>query len=111
MIKGTSSSTAGIIDPQERVKSLVDQVNEGHGKALIEQLVHRLDLTARDFTAEIDELVERLKRNAATQEELRIRIRQQDPDRALEVQQVPETSDDEVTEWEIRLARLEESAD
>ena len=42
MNKGKTSSAAGVIDPKERVQALVDQVDEGYGKALIEQLMQRL---------------------------------------------------------------------
>lgn len=111
MIKGSSAVKSNVIDPQEKVQSLVDQVNEGHGRALIEQLVQRLDMTAQDFTAEISGLVERLKRNAATQEELRNRIRQQEPEQGLAIQPGSDLGDDEITEWEKRLARLDESAE
>ena len=100
-----------VIDPKERVQTLVDQGDEGYGKALVEQLMQRLDLAARDFVSEIDELVERLKNNAATQEELRDRIRQRDSDRGLEDQPVADLGGDEITEWEKRLANLEESAE
>lgn len=111
MIKGSSAAKSNVIDPQEKVQSLVDQVNEGHGRALIEQLVQRLDMTAQDFTAEINGLVERLKHNAATQEELRNRIRQQEPEQGLAIQPGSDLGDDEITEWEKRLARLDESAE
>lgn len=111
MNKGKTSPATGVIDPKERVQTLVDQVDEGYGKALIEQLMQRLDLAARDFASEIDVLVERLKRNAATQEELRDRIRQRDSDQGLEALPVADLGDDEITEWEKRLANLEESAD
>ena len=111
MNKGKTSSTAGVIDPKERVQALVDQVDEGYGKALIEQLMQRLDLAAQDFIAEIGELVERLKRNAATQEELRDRIRRRDSDQEPGAHPVADLNEDEITEWEKRLASLEESAD
>ena len=67
-------------------------------------------MTARDFIKEIDELVNRLKRNAAAQEELLDRIRQREEEQAR-TQPVDEPPEMEVTEWEKRLARLEESAE
>ncbi len=111
MNKGKTSPTTEVIDPKERVQALVDQVDEGYGKALIEQLLQRLDLAAHDFANEIDGLVERLKRNAATQEELRDRIRQSESDQGQEAQPPADLGGDEITEWEKRLANLEESAD
>ena len=89
----------------------MDQVDEGYGKALIEQLMERLELAAHDFADKIDELVDRLKRNSATQEELRDRIRQRDSEERLEATTAADLGDDEITEWEKRLANLGESAD
>ena len=89
----------------------MDQVDEGYGKALIEQLMERLDLAAHDFADKIDELVDRLKRNSATQEELRDRSRQRDSEERLEATTAADLGDDEITEWEKRLANLGESAD
>ena len=111
MNKGKTSPPTGVTDPKERVQALVDQVDEGYGKALIEQLMQRLDLAAHDFANEIDELVDRLKRNSATQEELRDRIRQRDSEEGPEASTAADLGDDEITEWEKRLANLEESAD
>ena len=89
----------------------MDQVDEGYGKALIEQLMQRLDLAAHDFADEIDDLVGRLKRNSATHEELRDRIRQRESGERLEATTAADLGDDEITEWEKRLANLGESAD
>lgn len=111
MNKGKTSPQTGVTDPKERVQALVDQVDEGYGKALIEQLMQRLDLAAQDFAEEIDELVDRLKRNSATQEELRDRIRQRDSGEGPDASTAEDLGDDEITEWEKRLANLEESAD
>ncbi|MCH7851798.1 MAG: hypothetical protein IIC41_03315 [Candidatus Marinimicrobia bacterium] len=73
--------------------------------------MQRLDLAAHDFADKIDELVDRLKRNSATQEELRDRIRQRDSEERLEATTAADLGDDEITEWEKRLANLGESAD
>ena len=95
---------------QEKLASLVEQVNEGYGEALREQMIHRLELTVRDFQAEIDLLVERLKHNAATKEELLERIKH--PARTAGPSDLSAEAgpSEEVPEWERRLAELENSA-
>ena len=95
----------------ERVKVLVEQVDEGYGQALVEQLIQRLEQTVREFEVEVTQLLERLHHNAATQEELLDRIKQQsepstragDADRA--------GLEEEIPEWERRLAELEGPSD
>ncbi|UCH11182.1 MAG: hypothetical protein JSU61_04650 [Fidelibacterota bacterium] len=95
---------------EEKLNGLVEQVDEGYGKALLEQMIHRMEITVNDFLAEIDLLVERLKHNAATQEELLGRIKH--PDRAAGPSDlsVEGSAGEDIPEWERRLAELEESA-
>jgi len=94
----------------EKVNALVVQVDEGYGEVLLEQLIHRLELTVRDFVIEADGLVERLKQNANTQEELLGKIKSQDII-AGPAGLIPQVSpEEEVPEWEQRLADLEKSA-
>ncbi len=94
----------------EKVNALVVQVDEGYGEVLLEQLIHRMELTVRDFMIEADGLVERLKQNANTQEELLGKIKSQDII-AGPAGLIPQVSpEEEVPEWEQRLADLEKSA-
>ncbi|MBA7595020.1 MAG: hypothetical protein GH143_05705 [Calditrichaeota bacterium] len=93
----------------EKVNALVVQVDEGYGEVLLEQLIHRMELTVRDFVIEADGLVERLKQNANTQEELLGKIKSQDII-AGPAGLIPQVSpEEEVPEWEQRLADLEKS--
>jgi len=95
---------------EEKLGTLVDQINEGYGEALLEQVMHRLEITVREFQNEIDQLVERLKVNAATKEELLERIRRQavvSGQTELGLEAGPE---EEIPEWERRLAELERTA-
>ena len=94
---------------QTKIDRLVEKVDEGYGKVLIEQLTQRLDLAATEFSKEIEDLVERLNENTATQEELLGRIKG-GAMLPAEDQSVPLESDKEITEWEKRLTRIEESA-
>ena len=94
----------------EKVNALVVQVDEGYGEVLLEQLIHRMELTVRDFAIEADGLVERLKQNANTQEELLGKIKSQDII-AGPAGLIPQASpEEEVPEWEQRLADLEKPA-
>ncbi len=95
---------------QEKVNALVEQIDEGYGEALLEQLIHRMEVTVREFVAEVDQLVEHLRQNTATQEELLGRIKKRDlitGPAGLTPQVSPE---EEVPEWEQRLADLKGSA-
>ncbi len=94
----------------EKVNALVVQVDEGYGAVLLEQLIHRMELTVLAFVTEVDRLVERLKQNADTQEELLGKIKSQDiivGPTGLIPRMSPE---EEVPEWEQRLVDLEKSA-
>ena len=94
---------------QERVTAVVEHVDEGYGQALLEQLIRRLELTSREFEAEIDNLVERLRHNAATREELLERVRQQHANQLETGVAGLVSQEDDVPEWERRLAELEGS--
>lgn len=102
----TRSSQAAYLG--DKVEALIDQIDAGYGMALIEQLIQRMEITTKEFLAEVEALVDRLKQNAATQEELLDRIRKTDRTGA-QIGALPEEGpEEEITEWEKRLARLEE---
>ncbi|UCH63441.1 MAG: hypothetical protein JSU77_03020 [Fidelibacterota bacterium] len=106
----TSTRQEQLTRLNEKVNALVVQVEEGYGEALLEQLIHRMELTVRDFVIEVDGLVERLKQSATTQEELLGKIKSQDTI-AGPAGLIPQVSpEEEVPEWEQRLADLEKSA-
>ncbi len=92
---------------QEKAKALVEQVDEGYGEVLLEQMIRRLEMTVREFEAEIDQLIERLRKNAVEYEELMGRIRQKDEAAGLAGLTPQRESTDEVPEWEKRLTELE----
>ena len=111
MNEAVSSRSTQAAYLEDKVEALVDQVDAGYGMALIGQLIQRMEITTKEFLAEVEALVDRLKQNAATQEELLDRIRK--TDRAGEQgSPLPEEGpEEEITEWEKRLARLEEPAE
>ena len=95
----------------EKVTALVEQVDEGYGKALLEQLIRRMELTVKDFTSEIDQLVEHLKQNADTQEELLGKIKRKSIITGPAEHTSADISDEDIPEWERRLADLEGSTE
>lgn len=106
----SSANSESVAYLEDRVRAIVDQVDEGYGLALIGQLIERLEATTKEFEAEIGELVNRLKQNAATQEELLGRIKKKELAKGLE-DALLKAGEAEITEWEKRLASLEESSD
>ena len=93
-----------------KINALVDNLNPGFGVALIDQLMRRIDHTAREFTAELNTMIERLQQNSETNEELLVRIRQRYLSVADAATGAIDEEDDGVTEWEKRLAQLESSS-
>ena len=95
---------------EEKLNSLVELVDEGYGRVLVEQLVQRLEITAHEFQYEVEALVEQLRQNAVAQEELLGKIKEQE---RLEgqAQSAPERSlIEEIPEWEKKLTELEKSS-
>ena len=91
----------------ERLDSLMAKVDLGFGVMLIDQLTQRINLTAREYSLELESMIDRLQRNAETNEELLDRIRKRYENADESAPGVPDEEDDGVTEWERRLAQLE----
>lgn len=89
------------------MSSLMEKIDSRFGAVLIDHLIERLDITAREYIGELESMVLRLQRNAETNEELLERIKNR-YDQTDDTQvAVPDENDDGVTEWEKRLAQLE----
>ena len=110
MNRDTSTRQERSAHLEEKVNNLVEQVNEGYGEALLEQLIHRMELTVLEFVAEIDQLVERLRHNTDTQEELLGRLKRKDIIAGPTGLAPQVISEEEIPEWAQRLADLERSA-
>lgn len=91
----------------EKLNTLVALVDEGYGKALLDQLIQRLEITVKEFTDEISALVDHLRQNASTQEELLEMIRKQDLTKAAPGAAAMGGRGEGLTEWERRLAESE----
>lgn len=111
MVKPTSHRSERSVYLEEKVSAIIGLVDEGYGKALIDQLIGRLETTVNKFVAELDGLLDVLKENAAAQEELLGRIQKRDLVSGQYGDLTQDIADEEITEWEKRLARLEESGD
>ena len=92
-----------------KISALVENLNPGFGVALIEQLIHRIEYTTREFDAELAGMVERLQQNSETNEELLERIRMQYRNVSDTGAAAIDEDDDGITEWEKRLAQIESS--
>ena len=93
-----------------KITALVETLNPGFGVALVDQLIRRIEFTAREYTAELEVMVERLAQNSETNEELLSRIRQRHQRVSESALGIIDEEDDGVTEWEKRLAQLESSS-
>jgi hypothetical protein len=96
---------------EEKLNALVELISEGYGDSILEQLIFRMEMTVREFLSEIDRMVERLKENAATQEELLERIKKQELAASQTELRFVGDAEEEVPEWERKLAELERSAE
>ena len=92
---------------EKKLSDLVGNVSEGYGEALLDQLILRLESTVSEFELEITELVERLRQNAATQEELLGKIRGRSISGNRAEAGKDEAAHQELTLWEKRLAQLD----
>lgn len=95
---------------EEKLNTLIELVDEGYGESILEQLILRMEMTVREFQSEIDRMVERLKENAATQEELLERIKKQEIAASQTELRFVGGVEEEVPEWERKLAELERTA-
>ncbi len=93
----------------EKLKSLLQGINEQYGSTLTDELIVRLENTILDFNEEVDALMNKLKENATIKEKMMAEIKsgktevisnEQTPDN------VSEEDVQEMSEWEKRLESL-----
>ena len=106
-------STAPKIDPQkqylmDQFGNLMEQVGDGFGGPLQEELINRLEQTIADFHEEVNEMLGRLKDNSEKRHE-KLKEIWNNPDASLEVVDSQENRsggvepESEMSEWERRL--------
>jgi len=107
----------------EKLDDLLEGINDSYGTLLMEELLARLELTVKDFNDEMKVLCDQLVTKEKERQQLMEMLKTTDgiPDPAPNTQQpAPDTSeavypehmeieelDEDVPEWEKKLAKLE----
>ena len=108
------TESAPAVDPQQQYLmdqfgGLMDQVGDGFGGPLQEELIRRLEQTIADFHEEVNEMLSNLKDNSEKRHE-RLKEIWNNPDAAVD--DVPDEADDgpgdenEMSEYEKRIEGL-----
>lgn len=110
-----AEQAAPALDPQKQYLTdqfggLMEQVGEGFGGPLQEELIHRLEQTIADFHEEVNEMLTNLKENSEKRHE-RMKEIWNNPDAALSQESDGESDDDsggndEMSEYEKRIEGL-----
>jgi uncharacterized coiled-coil DUF342 family protein len=109
------AESAPAVDPQQQYLmdqfgGLMDQVGDGFGGPLQEELIRRLEQTIADFHEEVNEMLSNLKDNSEKRHE-RLKEIWNNPDAAVD--DVPDEADDgpgdenEMSDYEKRIEGLE----
>ena len=107
----------------EKLDDLLKGINDSYGTLLMEELLARLELTIKDFNDEMkslcDELIKKEKERQQLLEMLKSTDSMPEPTPAAKQTTVPdlksedlvpletEESEDDISEWEKKLAKLE----
>lgn len=110
----TKENSAPTIDPQkqylmDQFGNLMEQVGDGFGGPLQEELISRLEQTIADFHEEVNEMLGRLKDNSEKRHE-KLKEIWNNPEETLSESSDAETIDDtpglnteEMSEWEKKI--------
>jgi len=110
----TQENSAPTIDPQkqylmDQFGNLMEQVGDGFGGPLQEELISRLEQTIADFHEEVNEMLGRLKDNSEKRHE-KLKEIWNNPEATLSESSDDETTDDapglnteEMSEWEKKI--------
>lgn len=110
----TQENSAPKIDPQkqylmDQFGNLMEQVGDGFGGPLQEELISRLEQTIADFHEEVNEMLGRLKDNSEKRHE-KLKEIWNNPEATLSESSDDETADDapglnteEMSEWEKKI--------
>lgn len=93
----------------EKLKSLLQGINEQYGSTLTDELIVRLKNTILDFNEEVDALMNKLKENATIKEKMMAEIKSgktEDISNEQTPDNVSEEDVQEMSEWEKRLESL-----
>ena len=93
----------------EKLKSLLQGINEQYGSTLTDELIVRLENTILDFNEEVDSLMNKLNENATIKEKMMAEIKSgktEDISNEQTPDNVSEEDVQEMSEWEKRLESL-----
>ncbi len=100
-------SDNGILN--EKLKTLLQGINEQYGSTLTDELIVRLENTIIDFNEEVDALMNELKENATIKEKMMADIKSGKKSEKSN-EQTPDIDSEkdaqEMSEWERRLESL-----
>ena len=110
----SQENSSPAIDPQkqylmDQFGNLMEQVGDGFGGPLQEELISRLEQTIADFHEEVNEMLDRLKNNSEKRHE-KLKEIWNNPDEVLADSSESEVADDapglnteEMSEWEKKI--------
>jgi len=118
-------NNTSLVDPQKKYLmdqfgDLMEQVGDGFGGPLQEELISRLQQTISDFHEEVNEMLTKLKENSEKRHE-KLKEIWDNPEASVETEDTPQSDKSEpqpeskeMSEWEKKLesadAKLEEKA-
>lgn len=108
-----AESAAPAVDPQkqylmDQFGNLMEQVGDGFGGPLQEELISRLEQTIADFHEEVNEMLANLKENSEKRHE-RLKEIWDNPDASIdggggdETDDKPDGGSEEMSEWEKKI--------
>ena len=100
-------NTAPKIDPQkqylmDQFGNLMEQVGDGFGGPLQEELISRLEQTIADFHEEVNEMLGRLKDNSEKRHE-KLKEIWENPEQSAASSEAPSKVPEDASDWEKRL--------
>ena len=94
-----------------KLDDLLDGINDSYGKLLLDELIIRLELTVKDFNAEmkilVDQLVKKEKERQQILEMMKSSASVDLSETNVEVSTETEVDLAELSEWEQKLAKIE----
>jgi len=94
-----------------KLDDLLDGINESYGRLLLDELIIRLEMTVKEFNAEMKDLVDQLVKKEKERQQIlemmksstTVNVSVSDTDGESEVEYVGP----ELSEWEQKLAKIE----
>ena len=95
----------------DKLDDLLDGINDSYGKLLLDELIMRLELTVKDFNAEmkvlVDQLVKKEKERQQILEMMKSSVTVVSSESDIEESTSTEVDVAELSEWEQKLAKIE----